>query len=90
MKIDKHYEISVHHVTPSGKCLTGNSFIIQSDNDPKLNATAVKQYGIIMTENMLCFHSCLHVLINYWTHFAKYKEMRVPQDFCIVLYIIEL
>ncbi len=44
MKVEKYRQVLICHAIPSGKCLIGNDFIFQHDNNPKHTANAVKSY----------------------------------------------
>ena len=41
---EKYRQILIHYAIPSGKCLMGNGFIFQQDNDPKHIAQKEKSY----------------------------------------------
>ncbi len=40
----KSTDVLICHAIPSGKCLIGNDFIFQHDNNPKHTANAVESY----------------------------------------------
>ena len=42
--LEKSWQVLINLAIPSGKCLIGNGFIFQHDNDPKHTANAVKSY----------------------------------------------
>lgn len=44
MNVEKYRQVLICHAIPSGKCLIGNDFIFQHDNNPKHTANAVKSY----------------------------------------------
>ena len=44
MNARKYRKILIHLAIASGKCLTGNDFIFQQDNNPKCTALKVKSY----------------------------------------------
>ena len=45
MNAEKYRQFLIHHAIPSGKCLIGNGFIFQHDNNPKDTANAIKSYS---------------------------------------------
>ena len=44
MNVEKYRQILIHYAIPTSKCLIGNGFIFQQDNDPNHIVLNVKSY----------------------------------------------
>ena len=55
IKKEQYREILIHHMRPSAKCLNGNNFIFQHDNDLKHTSNLVKNYLQNQRIEVLCW-----------------------------------
>ena len=75
-------QVLIHHAIPSGRCLIGNGFIFQHDNNPKHIANAVKSY--LEREGQLIKHSHglasspdLNIIEAVWAHLDREINKRL-------------
>ena len=87
VNVEKYRQIPIEHAIPSEKCLIGNCFIVQHDNDPKHTAHAVKSYlERTTTDRNLKVMDCplqssdLNIVEAVWDHFDRRRHRRQPNS----------